>query len=92
MEEVMKTHNPNRCALCLPGENIPSFTVAETGYCGACGRLGEVWDLELLEVYRQKGLSDEVIHLRLPRLRVLPGRILSAAEIRALLEIGKEHH
>ena len=61
----------NRCEECLSkvGRSVPSMEVADTGYCGACGRCDEVWDIELLGVYQDRGISSEAIVRLLPRLR-----------------------
>lgn len=50
-------------------ETIPSCDVADTGVCGICGKTAEVFDLDLLEEYRQQNLPDETIWRSLPRLR-----------------------
>lgn len=63
--------NPNLCKACLPEGEAPSYMVADTGVCGRCGYAGDVWDLALLSVYRAHGLTDEEVHERLPRLRVM---------------------
>lgn len=63
--------NPNRCVNCIKGDH-PGYDVADTGICGHCGQVSEVWDLDLIAVYRKAGISDEKICSEFPRLRVYP--------------------
>lgn len=63
------TDNPNLCTACLP----PSLTLnpytAGAGICGKCGQIGAVWDVDLLRMYREIGIPDEMVGRDLPRLR-----------------------
>lgn len=68
--------NYNICADCHDVESAqPSSNLADTGVCCACGSISNVWDIELLQLYRGVGISDEVIFRELPRLRCshIPG-------------------
>jgi len=68
--------NYNMCADCHDVESAqPSSNVADTGVCCACGSISNVWDIELLQLYRGVSISDEVILRELPRLRCshIPG-------------------
>ncbi len=82
----MQICNPNLCEGCLP-RNIPAnFNVADTGICGKCGELNEVWDLDLLDLYRSKGLSDDEIWKNYPRLRLSVNNVLSIQMVKQLFE------
>jgi hypothetical protein len=69
--------NPNRCASCLEasGTALPAggFEVADTGLCGCCGAIDEVFDLALLDRYFAAGATPNEIYMNLPRLR-FPGQ------------------
>jgi hypothetical protein len=69
----MSVSNHNICDQCLPavdpGSARPRDEVADTGVCGVCLRIAEVFDLQALELYRSHGLSDEQIWRYVPRLR-----------------------
>lgn len=45
------------------------FTVADTGICGVCGKMSEVWDCELLAFYREERIPDYTVFEKFPRLR-----------------------
>lgn len=65
-------NNPNLCEQCIRTAGsmvVPTFDVADTGRCGSCGAIGEVFDLELLSVYLSLGLTPEHVYHHLPRLR-----------------------
>lgn len=56
--------NANLCESCWTQSRDqlpPSFDVADTGTCGQCQRVGEVWDPEMLALLRSLGLSDQQI-------------------------------
>lgn len=61
--------NSNICEKCIDTKPTPSIVVADTGVCGKCGETNEVWDLEVIHLYKKSGLSDEKIWKYLPRLR-----------------------
>lgn len=63
--------NPNLCENCIEAANstVLSFGVADTGRCGCCGAVGEVFDLELINFYLALGLPQERVSHYLPRLR-----------------------
>lgn len=63
----MKNHNI--CEDCIKAERHPSIVVADTGVCGACSKVKEVWDLAVINLYKWHKLSDEFIWKHLPRLR-----------------------
>lgn len=63
------TDNPNLCAACLPAALTPGPHTAGAGICGQCGQMGSVWDIELLRMYRETGIPDEMVGRDLPRLR-----------------------
>ena len=69
----MTSNNPNRCAECVGKAPQCGMAVADTGYCGSCGFLNEVWDTELLAHYQKRGLDQIEVcasyPLSLPRLR-----------------------
>lgn len=46
-------HNPNLCVNCI-GDAISasSLDLTDTGRCGVCGRVGDVWDLPRLEALK----------------------------------------
>lgn len=63
--------NPKLCEQCHPicgcGEQH-SFTVADTGVCGRCGQVNEVWDCEVLKLYRRHNIPDDQVYRSLPRI------------------------
>jgi hypothetical protein len=48
--ENYKQINPNRCEECLGNHQIPSqkYDVSDTGRCGCCLEVNDVWDIEHL--------------------------------------------
>lgn len=73
--ESMMTENHNVCTSCVDARLRPSIDVADTGICGKCGTFTDVWDIDLIRLYKDAKLSDSVIFQKLPRLRCshLPG-------------------
>lgn len=67
--------NHNVCENCIEGGGQPSYEVADTGICSRCGSVNEVWDIDLLQIYRYAHISDSKVFQTLPRLRCshLPG-------------------
>lgn len=63
--------NPNLCESCVKAANlvVPSFDTADTGRCGCCRVVGEVFDLELINFYFSLGLPPELVYRHLPRIR-----------------------
>lgn len=64
--------NANLCMACMPADtnkNGLSLDVADTGVCGGCKKVSDVFDLELLSEYRKLGLADLDIWRNLRRLR-----------------------
>lgn len=52
--------NPNLCEKCIGDqrpEPQPKFELADTGVCGSCGNVDEVWDLPHLSALRVEGKS-----------------------------------
>ncbi|MCZ4258697.1 hypothetical protein [Sulfitobacter sp. G21635-S1] len=48
--------NANRCENCIGADRPePGFDLADTGVCGACGRIDDVWDVAYLEELRVAG-------------------------------------
>lgn len=77
--------NHNVCGSCIESRERPSCEVADTGICSKCGLVNEVWDTDLLKIYRDAHISDSKVFQTLPRLRCsyLPGaQHLSLEEIR----------
>jgi len=55
-DRSLPAHNPNLCETCI-GDAMPmeGVMVANTGVCGNCERVDEVWDLDHLEQLRSEG-------------------------------------
>jgi hypothetical protein len=74
---IMKASiNHNICTNCLDDRIIPLPAItAETGVCCECGKVSDVWDIELLQLYEGAGIGHETIFQSLPRLRCshIPG-------------------
>lgn len=67
--------NHNVCATCLDEAMHPSLDVADTGVCGKCGFINDVWDVEVIRLYTEAKIPDDKVWQALPRLRCscLPG-------------------
>lgn len=65
--------NHNQCAACIEEEGtfpVPYAALADSGMCGTCGKIDEVYDMTLLNLYFRRGFSIEFIVKYLPRLRL----------------------
>ena len=69
---LRESANHNLCKSCHEssgcGQNH-GYNIADTGTCSNCGKVGEVWDCELLALYNIKGIPEKVVSNTLPRLR-----------------------
>lgn len=82
LRELIMNHNV--CESCVECEEHPSYEVADTGICSKCGSVNEVWDIDLLKLYRGANISNSKVFQALPRLRCshLPGaKVLSLEAI-----------
>lgn len=54
--ECGRYNNPNRCETCI-GEDRPEeqFSYADTGRCGICGQVADVWDIPHLAMLLTQG-------------------------------------
>lgn len=70
-KEAPRKNRYNICEHCYENPNQLSYLVADTGECSICGEHGvECWDVDLINMYYEFGLPDELIHRDLPRLRI----------------------
>jgi|TARA_R100000687_G_scaffold80402_1_gene75698 hypothetical protein len=56
-DRSLPVHNPNLCEDCI-GDAMPEagFAVSNTGQCGDCGQITDVWDLEHLADLEARGI------------------------------------
>lgn len=77
----------NTCESCITGQGIessatrPGPLLFDTGVCDTCGATADVADLDLVDLYRGLGLTDEFVHAHLPRLRRSPHAELTWKQI-----------
>jgi hypothetical protein len=64
-------NNHNLCDKCFSQKNKEKYSpeIFETGVCGVCGRVADCIDADLIDLYHDFDISDNDIHLYLPRLR-----------------------
>lgn len=67
VEEPSAPFNPNRCETCIADK--PANYLADTGVCGCCGQVADVWDPVLVSLYAGMDLSPGEVWCSLPRLR-----------------------
>jgi len=82
----MVRKNYNRCDKCWDDEELIGFydfaICSETGICGECGLMAEVYDYQLLCVYLMHEFTVDDIWKYLPRLRLYPnGKRYSLSDI-----------
>lgn len=77
----------NICCDCfaVTGHKEPDPLFSETGPCGVCGKVKDVYDLELVGLYVGLGLSPDFVWRELPRLRCYRDKTLSMEDIGRLI-------
>lgn len=86
--------NPNLCEKCHAKHgcgSVHDVYLSDTGICGSCGEINDVWDCDLCKLYAGFGLSVENVWKSFPRLRNFHGESVKNLEeiretVRAFME------